>query len=305
MLYQQIRPESLDQVRGNEEAVAAVRNILRTDDRPHVFLLAGPSGTGKTTLARILATAVDTSPINVIEKNAASSRGIDMIRELEKIAGVGAMGGGSRFIILDEAHMLTREAQHASLKLLEDIPSYQYYALCTTEPNRLLPTIRTRCARIDVKKLSQADLIDVVLDAAERGGLGEIDESIVLAIVQAADGCPRTAITILETQQGLEVTEALRIIAHHAEIERETIDLCRAVAKSDWREVVKTYKVLEKDLEAEALRRALLGYLKTCLLGSVGSQAAKFADKIDELIDHTYDSGHAGLTAMLYHACNL
>jgi len=266
-------------------------------------LVSGPSGCGKTTLTRIAAREFGCEQMNIVEINAASSRGIDMARELERRALAGPLGGGGRAVILDEAHSLTRDASNALLKVLEDIPAWAFYFLCTTEPKRLLPTIRTRCEPIEVRPLSQDQLLDLLAATVESKAIGDPGDDVLDEIAANADGCPRQALVLLEQVDGLEQAEALKLARSFEMAEKETIDLCRAVFKGQWTEVVRVLNRLEAR-DPENLRRAVLGYLRAILLKTrKADEAGAVVAKIEELIEPTYDSGEPGLLAMLYRAC--
>ena len=303
MLPQRIRPYTLDEFVGNANAVKTLRSLAASDDPPHCFLFSGPSGCGKTTLARISARnfgAVES--VSLVEINAASERGIDIARDLGRFSESPPLVGGSWGIIIDEAHQLTKDAQSCLLKTLEDTPKFTFFFLCTTEPARLLPTISTRCQKIEVFKLDADDLLDVCLRGIEVGGVLIPNEEVLDAIVENADGCPREALNMLEKQNGFEKEEALEIVASHRTSEKVLIDLCRTVIQGTWREVVKTYAEIN-DKNTEGIRYCLLGYLKSCLLkAKVPNEASKWASMIEELTEPTYSSGEPGLIAMMFRA---
>ena len=301
MLYQQIRPTKLSEFIGNESAKISLKRAFESEDRPHVFLLGGPSGCGKTTLARIASAELGAEDFGIVEINAASKRGIDMARELEKYARTSPMGGGARAVILDEAHALTKDAQSALLKVLEDVPEYAFYFLCTTEPHRLIKTIRTRCCKVDVNKLNDEDIAKLVDDVVERAHLENPGDEVVDAIIENADGSPREALMFLEQQDGLSEKEALTVVQSRQTVKKEMLDLCRAVVRGSWKEVVNTYKRLE-DKEPEKVRRAVLGYLKSCLMKANPNEAGRFADMMEELVSNTYDSGEPAVALMIFRA---
>ena len=139
------RPKRLADFLGNTETVQALRALMEREEMPHTILFTGPSGTGKTTLARIVARRLQCSEHDLQELNTADFRGIDTIRDVVRNMALCPMSGSCRVWILDEVHQLSKDAQHALLKALEDTPKHVYFLLATTDPAKLLPTIRTRC----------------------------------------------------------------------------------------------------------------------------------------------------------------
>ena len=310
-LYQQVRPQTLDGIRGQPEAVTILRNALKSPDRPHAFLMHGPSGCGKTTMARIVARELGCDvevegSADYTEQNASNNRGIDDIRNIVKDVRYPPIGGGNRVIVLDEVHALTKDAQNCLLKPLEDSPPYQYYVLCTTEPQKLLKTIRTRCVHVPVKLLSGDDVFDLLVEAIKAHGLADPGDAVLDAVTSKAEGCPRSALTMLEQCLGLREAEALTAVQNFRTRERQAIDVCRLlVAGKQWADIAAAYNGIEEK-DPEGVRRMLLGYLRSCLLKSrKPADAARMAGMIEELASHTYDSGEAGLLAMMWNAARV
>ena len=310
-LYQAVRPEKFADIVGNRAAVSILANaVAAEDDRPHAFLFHGPSGCGKTTLARILARELgcDVRPegsANFQEFNAAEARGIDVVRSIIADSQYEPLIGGNRLVLIDEAHRLTGDAASALLKPLEDTPPYQYYALCTTEPHKILKTIHTRCVSVEVKPLSEDDLVEVLDGAAKRAGMDELPDAVLDAIVRKSDSCPRSALTMMEQTRGLTEDAALKAVQAYRSSEAQAIDVCRALVQGKgWSSLLAAYNGVE-DKEPEAMRRCLLGYLRSCMMKTkAGAEAGRFAHMIEELADNTFDCGEAGLLAMVYRAWN-
>lgn len=302
MLPQSVRPNNLDEFIGNGAAKAAIRRALDSDRRAHVYLLYGPSGCGKTTLARIFAREIGCEIFNIVELNAASRRGIEMARELERNGNTSPIGGGNRAVILDECHMLTREAQNALLKVLEDVPPFAYYFLCSTEPQKVLETIRTRAESIAVSHLSEDDMLEVAVTGCDRAGMDPPGDAVLEKIVEIADGCPRVALMLLEKASGLAEADALDVVGKASVEGRSLRDLCAAIVNGKtWGAIVKTYNELENH-DPEAVRRSVLGYLKSCLLRAKGNEAGRFAAGIEELCESAWLVGEPHLLAALYRA---
>ncbi|MGC9602834.1 MAG: DNA polymerase III subunit gamma/tau [Minisyncoccia bacterium] len=166
-LYRKYRPATFAEVRGQEDIVAVLEAAIAHKKIAHAYLFAGGRGTGKTSIARILAHTLGTSEEDIYEMDAASNRGIDEIRALREGVSTLPFNSTYKFYIIDEAHALTKDAWGALLKTLEEPPEHVIFVLATTEQDRVPETILSRCQVFNFKKPSHAVLKKLVLDIAK------------------------------------------------------------------------------------------------------------------------------------------
>jgi DNA polymerase-3 subunit gamma/tau len=184
------------------------------EKRSRVFLLIGPSGCGKTTIARIIKRELGCSDFEYSEINAADKRGIDFIREIILDCGFLPLFGRVKLLVLDEVHQLTTEAQNALLKVLEDTPEHVYFVLCTTEPENIIETIKTRCATYRVNPLPHPE-IRGLLDWVCKEEKKKVRDELLEAISKVCNGSLRQALVLLD--QVIDIDDpkkALKIVAH-------------------------------------------------------------------------------------------
>ncbi len=299
VLYRKYRPKSFKDIIGQKHVVKTLKNAIKNDNISHAYLFAGPRGTGKTTMARLLAKAVNceknSSPepcnkcdscqsinegkaVDLIEIDAASHRGIDEIRELREGIRFSPNKLKYKVYIIDESHQLTKGAANALLKTLEEAPEHAIFVLATTEPQKMLPTIISRCQRFDFKKLNLAEIIQKLEKILKAEGI-ETDKRSLEMIATAAAGSFRDAESFLDqiltfTEDKLkkeDVKDLLGLI--------ETEYLFNFVELLIEQERVKAINYLEElykeGINLEEFHSSLLEYLRQLLILSLSEADLK------------------------------
>ena len=198
-LYRKYRPEKLSKLVGQEEAVSLITQQIKKDNLGHAYLFSGPRGVGKTSLARIIATQLGCDPIfDITEIDAASNNKVDDIRDMnESVNFIASSPGQKRVYILDEVHMLSNAASNAFLKTLEEPPEHIIFILATTEPERVLETVKSRTTHIVFKKISEEDIVKTIQEIGKKEKM--ILELDVLKIIATfSDGSLRDGINLFE-----------------------------------------------------------------------------------------------------------
>ena len=216
-LYRTYRPQTFEEVAGQKHIIKTLKNALANNKIAHAYLFCGPRGTGKTTMAKLFAKAlnceegighqcnecsnckeiIEGSHPDVIEIDAASNNGIEQVRDLIDKVNYLPIKGRYKVYIIDEVHMMTTSAFNALLKTIEEPPAHVIFILATTEPHNILPTILSRCQRYDFSKVSDGDIEERMSVVLEKEGI-EYDQDAVRAIVSLADGGMRDALSILD-----------------------------------------------------------------------------------------------------------
>ena len=198
-LYRKYRPEKLSELVGQEEAVSLISQQIEKDNLGHAYLFSGPRGVGKTSLARIIATQLGCDPVfDITEIDAASNNKVDDIREMnESVNFIASSPGQKRVYILDEVHMLSNAASNAFLKTLEEPPEHIIFILATTEPERVLETVKSRTTHIVFKKISESEIVKTLQKIGKKEKMS-LDLEVLNNIANFSDGSLRDGINLFE-----------------------------------------------------------------------------------------------------------
>lgn len=283
-LYRSYRPQTFGEVAGQEHIVTTLKNAIKENRISHAYLFAGPRGTGKTTVAKLLAKALNCTGENppcdqcpnckaitvgehpdVIEIDAASNNGVDEVRDLiDKVKYV-PINGKYKVYIIDEVHMMSTGAFNALLKTLEEPPAHIVFVLATTEPHKILPTIISRCQRFDFKKVENHDIIsrlEYVLKSENK----KYELPALESVAKLAEGGMRDALSILE-----------QCLAYNNELTVESVNMVYGLLSMD-NKISFIKQLLSKDI------KGVLTSLDNMLSGSIDIKRLTF-DLVDVLKD--------------------
>jgi DNA polymerase-3 subunit gamma/tau len=311
-LYRRHRPGSFDEVVGQSHVVRTLRNAVEQDKVHHAYLFVGSRGTGKTSMAKILARSLNCerggptvtpcgecdacvtiaagTSVDVIEMDAASNRSVDDVRDLRERVAYAPAGGHWKVYILDEAHMLTKEAWNAFLKTLEEPPPKTVFVLATTESHKVMATIADRCQRFDFQRPSLEQISEVLRRVAAEEGI-EVDDGAVAMIARAASGSFRDALGTLDQLvafggKEVDLKSVLELLgAADAELLFAAVD---AVVAEDPRAVLlEVEKMAQSGRDPGQFARDLLSHLRHLLVtqtvGEVPNTFVVTATDVDRL----------------------
>ena len=302
-LYRKWRPQDFEHVIGQHDTVTILKNSLKQGRIGHAYLFCGPRGTGKTSMARIMAKAVncekngkpdpcndcpscisitDGHNMDVIEIDAASNRGVDNIRELREKVRLNPVQGEYKVYIIDEVHMLTGEAFNALLKTLEEPPSHAIFIMATTEPQKLPATIISRCQRFDFHRITSQEIAKKLHQMAQQEGI-LIEESALNRIAESADGSMRDAESMLDQLSSyVQETVTENIILHMlGRCDVTTVHrFIKALKQEDYPIIIQQLDdIRSSGIDASQFTKDMIAYLRDMFVLSI-TQSSQVALKV-------------------------
>lgn len=306
--YRTFRPTNFDEVVRQEHIVRILKNQIESDKVGHAYLFCGPRGTGKTTLAKIFARAIncerpvnaspcgkcaacralaDGSNLDISEIDAASNNGVDEMRDLREKVQYPPVAGKYKVYIIDEVHMLTQSAFNAVLKTLEEPPRHAVFILATTEPQKIPATILSRCMRFDFKLIPQHDLESLIKSVFDKTGK-EYEDAAVAAIARAGAGSARDSLSIADMcasySQGKLTYDDVNAVLGSAEWAK-VAHICGCILNEDASAALSAVEeILATGKGVGVLIKDMLSFLNDCTIVKV----CKTAREIVNLPDETY-----------------
>ena len=275
-LYIKYRPATTSEILGNDLAIESLRSEIQAGH--HVFLLTGESGCGKTTLARAIAKELGGNEMSIHELNSSENRGIDTVREIMDEIRYQPLEGKSVYI-LDEYHMQTNAAQQAALKMLEECPSWCYFFIATTNPEKIIDAIKTRCSRIQVKPLDNNTMFGLLRRVAHKEGV-QVSLDVLHKVADLAEGSSRKGLKLLGQVLYLDTDEKRMEYLEKNSFSDENEDvfkLCQAlIAKKGWNSYMECLEKAKDDVKAnpEGVKFLVMSYARTCLKKGFNLNAA-------------------------------
>ncbi len=306
-LYRKFRPDNFEDVKGQDHIVTTLKNQIKSDHIGHAYLFCGTRGTGKTTVAKIFAKAVNCenpggkgpcgecamcrsiaegSSMNVIEMDAASNNKVDDIRQVIEEVQYSPANGKYKVYIIDEVHMLTTSAFNALLKTLEEPPSYLIFILATTEVHKIPLTILSRCQRYDFKRISVQTIADRLKELLDKEGI-EAEEKALLYIAKLADGALRDGLSLLEQCISFYFGEKLtyeKVLKVLGAVDTEVYaDFVKILANDDVAGMISMLdEVIAAGKDLTRFCDELIWYLRNLLMAKTTEHPEKIVDMSEE-----------------------
>lgn len=295
--YKTHRPTSFDGIYGQQNVVQMLRSKLKANDIPHTLMLQGPSGCGKTTIARILARELGCVKRECVEINAATDNGVATVRAIEDRIYL-APTGKCRVWILDECHQLTSQAQAALLKITEETPGHVYFMMATTDPQKIIPTLRSRATPLKIELIGMSDMAKLIINTNKALKRKQMLSTVLNRIIEVAEGSARKALVLLDQiTPEMEEKQALDLI-QSSDSKQEAIEICRTLCRpnASWADMQKVLAGVKE--EPERLRLMVLSYANKLMLSQPKPGKAFYI--IQAFRDPFYNGGAALLSAACF-----
>lgn len=274
-LHTLYRPQTFDEVVGQGAVVAALRKVVERRGS-QAFLFSGPSGCGKTTLARICAAEMGCQPKDILDVDAATRTGVDDMRQIQETLNYKPFGGSTgRAIIIDECHRLSGNAKDSILKSVEEPPAHVIWFFCTTEPDKIPETIKTRCTAFTLKSVKEDQLTELLESVIEAEKI-ELAEGVFTLILREAHGSPRQALVNLAACRDLESRQEAAEVLRTALESQPARQFCQFLLRpGTWQQAMVIIKKLEEDgTSPESTRIIVCNYVGGALKNAKSNEEA-------------------------------
>jgi DNA polymerase-3 subunit gamma/tau len=287
------RPLSFNELIGWETEKSSLLSMIKTK---RAFLLYGPRGCGKTTIGRLIAYEIDIDDIDITEIDAASNTGVDDARTIKTNASFYPLKSKNKIYIIDEVHRLSGNAFDALLKTIEEPPQHCYFVLCSSEIDKIPATIKSRCAKYEVKPLNQRDSLTLLNWICQEEKIN-VPSNVIQAIIDKCEGIPREMVISLDMIKEISnEQEAISLL--YSKENKEITDLCWALLnKEKWSVICSILKELKE--EPEQIRYSMLGVMNSILLKDT-KQQEKAAMIMLNFMDTFMYTKRAGLSLACY-----
>ncbi len=326
VLARKYRPQTFADVIGQEHITELLKKAITTNKTPHAYVFCGPRGIGKTSCARILAKCLNCqkaptiSPcgectgcreitngnsLDVLEVDGASNRGIDEIRTLRENVKFAPAFGHYKIYIIDEVHMLTMEAFNALLKTLEEPPSHVKFIFATTDPNRIPPTVLSRCQRFDFKRSPFKLIVDYLIQIGKREHL-DIEQAALYSIAKASAGSFRDALGILDQVSALSdrTIKGEDVISMLGIVELDLLfELAESLSQKNCTKALEIFEsIIDKGKDVKQLSKDLIEHFRNLMIIKIGGRSlGKLLDyPVDTKERYLKQSGNFTLPEILY-----